>query len=126
MTTETSDSRFPCYAPELPEEIQLEALLDPAAWINVPRILRFRVRKSDNFFTAGNLSAMAAHRGGTLYFYAECDRGDDVYPEMQEHYEDWQVDNALEVFLSTGEHIQQFFQPFQNQIVFPHSSLVGP
>ena len=109
MTTETSDSRFPCYAPELPEEIQLEALLDPAAWINVPRILRFRVRKSDNFFITGNLQAMAAHRGAMLCFYAECDRGDDVYPEMQEHYEDWQVDNALEVFLSTGEHIQQFF-----------------
>ena len=109
MKKEIFNSNPPYSAPELPESVTEDSLLNPAAWSNVPRILRFRVRKSDNFFTAGNLSAMAAHRGGTLYFYAECDRGDDVYPEMRDHYIDWLLDNALEVFLTTGERIQQFF-----------------
>lgn len=100
----------PAYsAPELPEGISPETLPDPAAWINVPRILRFRVRKSDNFLTSGNLSAMAAHRDGMLYLYAECDRGDGVRPEMYEHYTKWEVDNALEIFLLDGQCVRQFF-----------------
>ena len=79
MTTETSRSNPVYSAPEFRGETSMSALLDPACWINVPRIRRFRVRKTDNFLTAGDMTAMAAHKNGMIYIYAECDRDDEDF-----------------------------------------------
>ena len=70
MTTEASRSNPAYSAPEFRGETQMNALLDPACWIHVPRIRRFRIRQTDNFLTAGDMTAMAAHKDGISYIYA--------------------------------------------------------
>lgn len=108
MTTEASRSNPAYFAPEFRGETQMNALLDPACWIHVPRIRRFRIRQTDNFLTAGDMTAMAAHKDGMIYIYAECDRDDGIIPEMRERYTGWTLDNALEIFIESNGTVRQF------------------
>lgn len=64
--------------------------------------------RTDNFLTAGDMTAMAAHKDGMIYIYAECDRDDGIIPEMRERYTGWTLDNALEIFIESNGTVRQF------------------